>query len=110
MKVDIHLHLDQSFARRLDAIISIARNISTKQDAILMTLQDIVDDVAAEATAIDSLVVFIKGLQDQIAAIPGITPAMQAQIDGIFASVEKNKASVMAAMAPAVVEPPPVVV
>lgn len=91
------------------ALCLLTSSISGKDKKIMSTLQEIVDDVAAESTAIGSLSVFVKGLQDQIAAIPGITPEMQTNIDGIFASVEANKAAINAAMAPAIV-PPPIVV
>lgn len=110
MNIDVTLHLGQSFARRLDDLIYIARNFSRQQDELMITLQDIVDSVAMETTAVESLSVFVKGLMDQIKAMPGITPVMQAQIDTIAANVEKNKAAITAAMAPAVVEPSPAMI
>lgn len=75
----------------------------------MATLQDLVDDVALEATQIGMLGAFIDNLKVQISAIPNLTPAMQAQIDSIFAGMEANKTKIAAAMAPAVVTPAPVV-
>ena len=75
----------------------------------MATLQDCVDDMAAEATLIGTVSAFIAGLQAQIAAIPGITPAVQAQIDAVFAAAEANKTALAAVMVPAVVTPPPTV-
>jgi hypothetical protein len=76
------------------------RDFVLREETQMTTLlQDIIDDVAAEKTVIDSLTVFVHGLEDQIKTLPGITPAQQAQIDHIFADVEKNKAAITAAMA-----------
>ena len=75
----------------------------------MATLQDLVNDVAAETTEIGMLTAFINNLKAQITAIPGITPAQQTEIDSIFAGMEANKAAISAAMAPTVVTPPPVV-
>ncbi len=75
----------------------------------MATLQDLVDDVAAEATQLGMLTAFIDNLKAQIAAIPGLTPEQQAQIDAVFAGMKSNDAVIAAAMAPAVVVPTPVV-
>ena len=74
----------------------------------MATFQDLLDDMAAEATMIGNVGIFIKGLQDQIAAIPGITPAVQAKIDEVFAAAETNKANFATVMVPAVVPTVPV--
>jgi hypothetical protein len=73
----------------------------------MATLQNLLDDVTAETTLIASVSAFIRHLQDQIAAIPGLTPAQQAQIDSIFSSLEANKAALAAAIAAPT--PPPAV-
>ena len=73
----------------------------------MASIQDIVDEVTAETTAIGGLTAFIQGLQAQIAALPGLTAAQQAQIDGIFASVGSNTAAIAAAMATNVPPAPP---
>lgn len=75
----------------------------------MATLQDLVDDVASEATQIGMLGAFIDNLKVRISAIPNLTPEMQAQIDSIFAGMETNKAKIAAAMEPVVVTPAPVV-
>lgn len=81
----------------------------------MATLQDDIDAIAAQTTAVDSVAAFVHGLQDQIANISGITPAMQAQIDDIFTKVTANTGTIAAAMqinvppAPSPVEVPPVV-
>lgn len=109
MSIPILIKFDQAVLNLAERAISLLSKISYKETLIMITLQDVVDGMAAETTAVDSLGAFVMGLQDQIKAL-GISPAMQAQIDGIFASVDKNKAAIMAAMAPAAVMPVPVVV
>ena len=64
----------------------------------MATLDQVLADVTAESTQIDGVMTFIQGLQAQIAALPGITPAMQTQIDAIFAGAEANKAKLAAAI------------
>lgn len=66
----------------------------------MSTLQEVVDEVAREATAISSLVAFVQGLQDQIAhAVPSLTSEQQGQINMVFAAVHANKDAIAAAMA-----------
>jgi len=74
---------------------------------IMATLDQVLADVTAESTQIDSVLTLIQGLRDQIAAIPGITPAMQAQIDAIFTGAEANKAKLDSALTANVPQPAP---
>jgi len=104
---------DKDLLALLARLISIGQQIVTKDTKIMSTLQDVVDEVAAETTAIGSLTAFIQGLEAQIAALPGLTPAQQAQIDAIFANVGSNTAAINVAMVinvppatPPVVVPP----
>lgn len=88
-------------------LIEIGQQIISKENQIMATLQDDVDAIAAETTAIGSLTVFIQGLEDKIGALPGLTADQQAQIDSIFDGVTKNAASITAAMAIGVPPAPP---
>lgn len=110
MELFLTIRADPKLLGRIDALLAIAQQISEKEDIIMATLQDLVDDMATETTAIGSVAVLIQGLRDQIAHLPGITPAMQAQIDGLFSSIEANKSSLAAAMAINVPPAPPVTV
>lgn len=82
-------------------------------ERIMATIDEVLADVTEESSKIDSLVVFIAGLKQQIAdALAGVTlpPAVQAKVDQVFAAVEVNKAKVVAAMeanTPPAPEPPP---
>jgi len=68
----------------------------------MATLQQVMDDVTAEKTAIDSVSALVGGLRQQIAdALSGVNlpPAVQAQVDAVFAQAEQNKAALAAALA-----------
>lgn len=75
---------------RLDKIIALQEASARQGKMEMATLQEIVDKVAEETTMVNSLKVFVQGLRDQLGSMPNVTPAMQAQIDGIFASVDSN--------------------
>ena len=89
------------------AIYRLLTTLNAKVDKIMATLQQIVDEVAAQTTTVASLSTFIKGLEDQLSALPGLTAAQQAQIDTIFANVDANTKSVAAAMVANVPVVPP---
>ena len=111
MEFFLTIRADQPLLALASRLIDIGQQIIKKEDQIMSTLQDVVDEVTAETTMIGGLATFIQGLEAQIAALPGLTAAQQAQIDAIFANVGANTAAITAAMAinvpPA---PPPVVV
>lgn len=98
MEIFLTFRADRTLLALAARLIDIGQQIIQKENQIMSTLQDDVDAIAAQTTAIDSLVVFIQGLKDQIAALPNLTAAQQAQIDDIFAGVTKNSAAITAAM------------
>jgi hypothetical protein len=73
-------------------------SIRTNTETIMASLDDVLADVTAETSAIDSLSTLIQGLRDQIANA-GLSPADQAKVDAIFAGAESNKAALAAALA-----------
>ena len=64
----------------------------------MSTLADDTAAIAAQTTVVASLAKFVSGLQAQIAALPGLTAAQQADIDKIFSDVTANNAAIAAAM------------
>lgn len=89
MRFDIYIHADPDLHRKVDLIMA--------------TLDEVLADVTAETTQLDSLSTLIAGLQKQLAdALAGTTlPAdVQAKVDAIFAAAEANKAKIAAALAP----------
>lgn len=84
-----HIH------RRLD-------RIERKLEIIMATLDQVIQDVQDETTAIDSVSELIVGLKQQLAdALSGVTvpPAVQAKIDAVFTGLEANKAKLATALA-----------
>ena len=91
--------------------------IEQKQELIMATLQEIVDEVAGQKTVVDGIQAFVDGLRAQIGSIPSISAVDQAKIDSIFAAVDANTKAITAALTfntppvvPPVSEPPPPVV
>lgn len=87
--------------RRLDELIRLFKLQRTGEAQIMATLDEVLTDVAAESTQIDSLSTLTAGLKQQLAdALAGTTlpPATQAKIDAVFAGVEANKAKVVTAI------------
>lgn len=83
---------------RLDRIIALQEAIGKIEESQMATIDDIVGKVTEEKTMIGSLKVFVQGLQDQVKAVPGVTPDMQTKIDGVFANVSANSQSISDAM------------
>lgn len=72
------------------------------QEKIMATLDEVLADVTAETTKIDSLSVLFAGLEQQLKdALAGTTlsPATQAKVDAVFAAAETNKGKIDAAIA-----------
>lgn len=84
--------------------------ILEKLETIMATLDQVLVDVTAEDTRLDSITTLIGGLQQQLAdALSGTTlpPATQAKVDAIFAAAESNSAKIDKALNTGV--PPPVI-
>ncbi len=82
--------------------VSLVNKVLKGQEKIMATLQQVLDAVTAEKTAIDSLAALTAGLKQQLAdALSGVTlPAeVQAKVDAVFAGVESNKQEVLDALA-----------
>jgi altronate dehydratase len=80
---------------RLDRIVNTQRYI-------MATIDQVLQDVTDESTAIDSVSALISGLKQQLAdALSGATipPAVQAKVDAVFATAEANKAKLATALA-----------
>lgn len=66
---------------------------------IMATLDQVLADVTNETTQLDGIATLIQGLQDQVKAVPSLTPDQQAAIDKIFAAAETNKQKIATALA-----------
>lgn len=95
----------------LVSILRIVAHIDRKVTALMPTLDDIQNDVAAEATLIEGVSTLLAGLRKQVSdlmASDGIHPDTQARIDAIFAQAEANKQNLSDALAVSPAEPEPV--
>ena len=73
--------------RTLDRIEGRIWHIQQRMKDMARTLDELMQAVSAETTVVDSVVVLVKELRDQIAAIPDMTPEMQAKVDSLFDAV-----------------------
>lgn len=79
---------------KLDAITA---KITQLEKHVMAKLDDVIADVTAEGTVIDSVLTLIQGLKDQIANL-GLSTEDQAKVDAIFAQVEANKGKLASAI------------
>src|SRR5450631_3159283 len=107
MQLNIIIGFDREALNAVERLVSLLSQISKKETLLMSTLDEDIAAIAAQTTAIGSLTTFITGLEAQIAALPGLTPAQQAAIDKIFTDVNANNAAIAAAMVVNVPPPPP---
>ena len=96
--------------RIIDAIFSIVRQLQLQGVKQMATLQQILDEVTAQTTQLGSINTLIQGIQTQLAAaLSGTTipPAVQTQIDAIFAQAKQNDTLIANALAANVPPTPP---
>ena len=96
---------------RIDIFHHTVRNPETERferetlrrlEAIMATLQQVLDTVTAESTKEDSIIALLNGIKQQLAdALSGATlpPAVQAQVDAIFQQATDNASKLDAAIA-----------
>ncbi len=89
MRIDIHFHDDE--------VKELLKQILHNQNKIMATLQDVQDAVTAEDTVIDSAIVLLQGLAQQIAdlkpnqaAIDALAADVKAKSDALAAAVTAN--------------------
>lgn len=93
--------------KRFDAI---DQRMDQLEKNLMATLDQVLQDIADEKTAIASVSELIAGLKQQIAdALSGVTlpPAVQAKIDQVFEGAEANKKALADALAANVPPPAP---
>src|ERR1019366_3442380 len=104
--LNIIIGFDSEALNAVKGLASLLSQISTKETALMSTLDEDIVAVAAQTTAIGSLTTFIAGLETKIADLPGMTAAQQSQIDAIFAGVNANNKAIADAMVVNVPVPP----
>lgn len=102
MKIDIHVYVNPLDGAALSSILSKLDALHSQGVKIMASLDDVIQDMTDESTAIDGLSALVAGLKQQVAdALAGTTlpPAIQAKVDAVFAAAEANKAKLAAALA-----------
>ncbi len=93
-------------AELLGIVLKNQEKILANQEKMMATLADTLALVTAEDTTIDSVVVLIQGLRDQIASA-GLSAADQAKVDAIFAQATADQAKLNTALTANVPTPTP---
>lgn len=104
---NLHMHADVCADKKLCQLIEIT-------EQIMATLDQVLQKVTDQDTALDSVRELIVGLRQQLKdalANANLSPENQAKVDAIFAAAEKNSAEIVEALAENVPPPdvPPVV-
>lgn len=97
-----HIHTDPETTGLLRELNGKLNLIIRNQETMMATLDQILQDVTDESTAIDSISTLIAGLKQQLAdalANTTLPPDVQAKIDAVFSGAEANKAKLAAALA-----------
>lgn len=109
-KVVIHNYVTHEafklFNDKLDAIHCLLLDIKKEELKMDATLDQVLAETTRQTTIQSSVETLVKGLRDQIAALPGIPAAAQEEINRIFASLQANNAAAEALVAN--VQPAPV--
>lgn len=80
--------------RRLRLHFEETHTIHGRIEQMARSLDDTLAAVRAESTRIDSLIVLVGGLRDQIKNIGNLTPAQQAAVDSIFDEVARESGAI----------------
>ncbi len=92
--------------RKVDTLLLLARHLVKEERKMAAKLDDLLADVTAEGTALDSVKALIQGLKDQLANA-GLSPADQAKVDAIMAQLQSNDQKIADALAANVPPAPP---
>jgi len=101
LRLDVYLHLpDGPEDHRISDILTIAKRLSTQQETIMATIDEVLALVTAETTALDSVIALIDGLKKQLDDIiaGALPPAVQAKVDAVFAAANANAAKIVDAL------------
>lgn len=104
MHLHIHHHADQRVVDKLDMI-------QAAQEILMDNLDRLIEDVAKQKTAIESMKTFISGLKSAVAeALAGakLSAEHEARLASIFPDLEANTDAITAAVTTSPDEPAPV--
>ncbi len=100
--IDVHIHGGAS-VDTLKQVLSLVEALTAKVTSMAKTLDDLVAQVEAQSTVVDSLVTLLNGIKQKLDdALSGTTlpPAVHAKVDAIFeadeATTQKMKDAILA--------------
>lgn len=106
MHIDVYVHITDEVAnRKLDAVLELLTASKAKEDKMLKETQDLIAEVEATKTVVESAVTLIDGLIAKIEAAKDDPVAVQAAIDELRAEKQKL-ADAVAAGTPSSPAPP----
>jgi ABC-type transporter Mla subunit MlaD len=112
-RFDVYLHVDitnnSTGDPRIGEVLAAVQRLELKIGEIMATMQEVLDEVTAQTTKLDSVIALIDGLKSQLADLLSgvvVPPAVQAQIDNLFSQAKTNAAKISDALDENV-EPPP---
>lgn len=97
--------------KKFDSILRAVKFIVETEVKLMATLDQVLKEVTAEGTQLDSLSTLVSGLEKQVAgALAGATlsPTVQAQVDAVFAQAQQNTTKIATALNSNVPAPAPV--
>lgn len=115
MRIDHYIHFDPWPDEAPPWAVELMNQgdlVLNRLENVMATLDQVLNDVKAENTQLDSLGAYIAGLKQQITdALSGATlpPDVQVKIDAVFAQQEANTAKIAAAMNTTSTVPAPVI-
>lgn len=97
----IHFEQDAGTVQFRKDVLGLLQIIKQNGEAIMRTLDETLAAVTAEDTKVDSIIVLVNGLKQQLAdALAGTTlpPAIQAKVDAIFDTATASAGKIDAAI------------
>lgn len=98
---EIHVHVHTNPSRQLEEILAKLTTLTNEGASIMATLDEVLAEVTAQTTEIDGVTTLIKGLEQHVTDLLAgeVTPAGQAKIDALFATLKANGGALNAAVA-----------
>ncbi len=104
MRIDVHIHHHDDEFRDdvIETLEALGVDLNKALEALMATLQEVLDLVTAEGTKEDSIIALLNGVKQQLAdalANANLSLENQAKVDAVFAGLTANAGKLDAAIA-----------